>query len=254
MPDLGLENSEEIHEFVKQYSGSKPIKRVLIANNGLAAVKCLISIRQWLQKQFNTSSVVSFVCIGTPDEMDAASHYLKLADEIIMAPRGKNSQNFANVDVIVSLALQAKVDAVYVGWGHASENPELPKRLLEHDIIFIGPSTSSIVASGDKIVSTIIAQSIGMPTVDWSGRDVKIAKNEVDFHGLREKATIRTVEEGLEAISKYGIGVPMMIKASEGSWIGIFIEVWIAKFKIRLTGKKEENGKKTSGKIEECSD
>lgn len=36
------------------------------------------------------------------------------------------------------------------------------------------------------------------------------------YHELRSKATIRNVKEGLEAIEKYGIGVPMMIKASEG--------------------------------------
>lgn len=147
------------------------------------------------------------------------SEYLKLADEIIMAPSGKNTQNFANVDVIVRLALESRVDAVYVGWGHASENPELCRRLQEHNIIFIGPSVTSIIASGDKIVSTIIAQSIGMPTVAWSGGDVRVeecVKDGMDFHALREKVTIRSVETGLEAIGKFGIGVPLMIKASEG--------------------------------------
>ncbi|ULT93021.1 hypothetical protein L3Y34_002895 [Caenorhabditis briggsae] len=221
MSDLGEENSSDpdrIEEFVRQFVGGKSIKRVLIANNGLAAMKCLISIRQWLQNQFVTSDVVSFVCIATEDEMKSASHYLKLADEIVMAPAGSNSKNFANVEVITSLALKSRVDAVYVGWGHASENPELARRLRKNDIIFIGPSEKSIVASGDKIISTIIAQSIGMPTVTWSGRDVKVEKcvDFEHFHELRAQATIKSAKEGLEAIEKYGIGVPMMIKASEG--------------------------------------
>ncbi|CAI2352153.1 unnamed protein product [Caenorhabditis sp. 36 PRJEB53466] len=220
MPDLGNKSdSHKIDEFVKQYAGSRSIRRVLVANNGLAAVKCLNSIRQWLQKQFDTSDVVSFVCIATPDELNAASQYLKLADELVMAPGGKNTQNFASVDVIVRLALESHVDAVYVGWGHASENPELCRRLQDEGIIFIGPSVQSIIASGDKIVSTIIAQSIGMPTVTWSGGDVRVEEcvhSPMNFHELRESATIRTVGEGLEAIGKYGIGVPMMIKASEG--------------------------------------
>lgn len=47
--------------------------QILVANNGLAAMKCLISIRQWLQNQFGTSGVVSFVCIATEDEMRSAS-------------------------------------------------------------------------------------------------------------------------------------------------------------------------------------
>ncbi|CAX65073.1 acetyl-CoA carboxylase [Caenorhabditis elegans] len=223
MSDLGDENSSDpdsnkIDEFVKMLEGGRSIKRILVANNGLAAMKCLISIRQWLQNQFGTSGVVSFVCIATEDEMRSASHYLKLADEIVMAPAGSNSKNFANCDVIIRLAVEAQVDAVYVGWGHASENPELCRRLELNNIIFIGPSEKSIIASGDKIVSTIIAQSIGMPTVTWTGSGVKVEEC-VDFehyHELRSKATIRNVKEGLEAIEKYGIGVPMMIKASEG--------------------------------------
>ncbi|KAF1755629.1 hypothetical protein GCK72_012079 [Caenorhabditis remanei] len=220
MSDLGSDPvpDDRIDEFVRQFEGGKSIKRVLIANNGLAAMKCLISIRQWLQNQFVTSDVVSFVCVATEDEMKSASHYLKLADEIIMAPAGSNSKNFANVDVIVSLALKSRVDAVYVGWGHASENPELCRCLRKANIIFIGPSEKSIVASGDKIISTIIAQSIGMPTVTWSGSDVKVDEcvDFEHFHELRAQATIKTVREGLEAIEKYRIGVPMMIKASEG--------------------------------------
>lgn len=223
MSNLGEENGSEpipnqLDEFVKHFVGGKSIKRVLIANNGLAAMKCLISIRQWLQNQFVTSDVVSFVCIATDDEMKSASHYLKLADEIIIAPAGKNSANFANVEVITSLALKSRVDAVYVGWGHASENPELARRLRKNNIIFIGPSEKSIVASGDKIISTIIAQSIGMPTVTWSGMDVKVEKcvDFEQFHEVRAQATIKSAKEGLEVIDKYGIGVPMMIKASEG--------------------------------------
>uniref|UniRef100_A0A1I7T0B6 acetyl-CoA carboxylase n=1 Tax=Caenorhabditis tropicalis TaxID=1561998 RepID=A0A1I7T0B6_9PELO len=223
MSDLGEENCSDppinrIDEFVRQFEKGRSIKRVLIANNGLAAMKCLISIRQWLQNQFDTSDIVTLICIATEDEMKSASHYLKLADEIIMAPSGANSKNFANVEVITRLAIESRADAVYVGWGHASENPELCRRLRKNNIIFIGPSEKSIIASGDKIISTIIAQSIGMPTVTWSGSDVKV-KECVDFehfHELRAQATIKTAKEGFEAIKKYQIGVPMMIKASEG--------------------------------------
>ncbi|CAL2038637.1 unnamed protein product [Caenorhabditis brenneri] len=223
MADLGEENGSDptmnrIDEFVRKLEKGKSIKRVLIANNGLAAMKCLISIRQWLHYQFDTSSIVSFVCIATEDEMKSASHYLKLADEIVMAPAGSNSNNFANVEVITKLALESRVDAVYVGWGHASENSELCRRLRKNNIIFIGPSEKSIIASGDKIISTIIAQSIGMPTVTWSGSDVKVDQcvDFEHFHELRAQATIKTVKEGYEAIAKYQIDVPMMIKASEG--------------------------------------
>ena len=43
-----------------------------------------------------------------------------------MAPGGANNNNYANVKLIVDFALRYEVDAVWAGWGHASEYPELP--------------------------------------------------------------------------------------------------------------------------------
>ncbi|GJT68450.1 acetyl-CoA carboxylase 1-like protein isoform X1 [Tanacetum coccineum] len=51
------------------------------------------------------------------------------------------------------------VDAVWPGWGHAFEIPELPDALEAKCIIFIGPPTTSMVALRDKIGSSLIAQA-----------------------------------------------------------------------------------------------
>ena len=51
---------------------------------------------------------------------------------------------------------------MWAGWGHASENPALPDSLLRvasRRIVFIGPPSGPMHALGDKIGSTIIAQS-----------------------------------------------------------------------------------------------
>jgi hypothetical protein len=53
-------------------------------------------------------------------------------------PAGKNSNNYANVGVICKIAQQQGVDAVWPGWGHASEKPELPDTLASMGIKFIG--------------------------------------------------------------------------------------------------------------------
>lgn len=92
------------------------------------------------------------------------SEYLKLANSFAVSPSGNNKNNYANVDEIVKHAVEKKVDAVWAGWGHASENPELPKRLAEKNIVFIGPPSSAMFSLGDKIASTIIAQ-VGFNTV-----------------------------------------------------------------------------------------
>jgi acetyl-CoA carboxylase/biotin carboxylase 1 len=81
-----------------------------------------------------------------------------MADHIVFSPAGANTSNYANVEEIVEHALRNNVDAVWAGWGHASENPALPNKLAQLGICFIGPPGKAMFALGDKIASTIIAQ------------------------------------------------------------------------------------------------
>ncbi len=61
------------------------------------------------------------------------------------------------------------LQAVWAGWGHASEYPKLPELLHKNDIAFIGPPENAMWALGDKIASSIVAQTAGVPTLPWSG-------------------------------------------------------------------------------------
>lgn len=88
---------------------------------------------------------------------------------------------------------------------------------LERPVVFIGPPPSAMRSLGDKIASTIVAQSASVPCVDWSGFSLTLPKNTVGASvpdDLYKKATISTVEEGLLHAER--IGFPVMIKASEG--------------------------------------
>lgn len=48
-------------EFVKKFGGSRVINKVLIANNGIAAVKCMRSIRRWSYEMFKNERAIRFV-------------------------------------------------------------------------------------------------------------------------------------------------------------------------------------------------
>lgn len=61
------------------------------------------------------------------------------------------------------------MQAVWAGWGHASENPKLPELLTKNNILFIGPPEKAMWALGDKIASSIVAQTADIPTLSWSG-------------------------------------------------------------------------------------
>lgn len=74
------------------------------------------------------------------------------------------------------MAESTHVDAVWPGWGHASENPELPDALDEKGIVFLGPPSVSMAALGDKIGSSLIAQAADVPTLPWSGSHVSFVQ------------------------------------------------------------------------------
>ena len=111
---------------------------MLIANNGIAAVKCMRSIRRWSYEMFKNERAIRFVVMVTPEDLKANAEYIKMADQYVPVPGGSNNNNYANVELIVDIAARTQVQAVWAGWGHASENPKLPELLHKNSICFIG--------------------------------------------------------------------------------------------------------------------
>ena len=60
-----------IASYVTELGGSKsrPIEKVLIANNGVAAVKAIRSIRRWCYEVFGRERAVTFVVMATPEDL-----------------------------------------------------------------------------------------------------------------------------------------------------------------------------------------
>ncbi|XP_054857972.1 acetyl-CoA carboxylase 1 isoform X1 [Eublepharis macularius] len=209
-------------EFVTRFGGNKVIEKVLIANNGIAAVKCMRSIRRWSYEMFRNERAIRFVVMVTPEDLKANAEYIKMADHYVPVPGGPNNNNYANVELILDIAKRIPVQAVWAGWGHASENPKLPELLHKNGIAFMGPPSQAMWALGDKIASSIVAQTAGIPTLPWSGSGLRVDWQENDFQKrilnvpqeLYEKGCVTDVDHGLRAAEE--IGYPVMIKASEG--------------------------------------
>ncbi|XP_014207408.1 acetyl-CoA carboxylase isoform X3 [Copidosoma floridanum] len=204
-------------EFVHRFGGTRVINKVLIANNGIAAVKCMRSIRRWSYEMFKNERAIRFVVMVTPEDLKANAEYIKMADQYVPVPGGTNNNNYANVELIVDIATRTQVQAVWAGWGHASENPKLPELLHKNNICFIGPSERAMWALGDKIASSIVAQTADVPTLPWSGSELKAqysGKKIKISTELFKKGCVSSVEECLAAANK--IGFPVMVKASEG--------------------------------------
>lgn len=50
---------------------ASPSHQVLIANNGIAAVKCMRSIRRWAYEMFRNERAIRFVVMVTPEDLKA---------------------------------------------------------------------------------------------------------------------------------------------------------------------------------------
>ncbi|XP_058224894.1 acetyl-CoA carboxylase 1-like isoform X2 [Rhododendron vialii] len=206
-----------VDEFCYALGGKKPIHSILIANNGMAAVKFIRSIRTWAYETFGTEKAILLVAMATPEDMRINAEHIRIADQFVEVPGGTNNNNYANVQLIVEMAEITHVDAVWPGWGHASEIPELPDALTAKGIIFLGPPALSMAALGDKIGSSLIAQAADVPTLPWSGSDVKMPPDSCLVaipEDIYSKACVFSAEEAIASCQV--VGYPAMIKASWG--------------------------------------
>ncbi|KAF2263278.1 hypothetical protein CC78DRAFT_534155 [Lojkania enalia] len=218
---LEMASPGKVKDFVAAHGGHTVISNVLIANNGIAAVKEIRSVRKWAYETFGDERAIQFTVMATPEDLQANAEYIRMADQYVEVPGGTNNNNYANVELIVDVAERMNVHAVWAGWGHASENPKLPESLAASPkkIVFIGPPGSAMRSLGDKISSTIVAQHAKVPCIPWSGEgvdEVKVDKSgivTVEDH-IYEKGCTKSPEEGLAVAKK--IGFPVMVKASEG--------------------------------------
>lgn len=76
-------------------------------------------------------------------------------------------------------------------------------------------------ALGDKIASTIIAQTVNVPTIEWSGSGITATGLDLvsqisELDSLCKLAYVNNYEDGLKALREKNITYPVMIKASEG--------------------------------------
>lgn len=218
--DLPIYSSLE--EFIEINGGANLIKKILVATSGQAAIKCIRSMRHWAYVTFGNEKAIEFVVMATPEDIQSNSESVSEADYYVDIPMGPNYHNYANIEVIVSIAEEHECDAVWPGWGHASENPELPKALLRarRKIIWIGPSAESMETVGQKIQSNIIAQSVQVPCVPWSGDGITVGVDEegrlagVVSDEQLDAACVSSIHECVQVCER--IGLPVMIKASAG--------------------------------------
>ena len=118
----------------------KKIKKVLIANRGVPAVRIMNTCRD---KRIKTVAIYS-----TPDRL---AYHVFLADEAVHIGEAPPHESYLNMKKIIKTALERECDAIHPGWGFLAENPDFAEMVEEAGFIWVGPPANVIRLMGDKI-------------------------------------------------------------------------------------------------------
>lgn len=164
----------------------RSIKKVLIANRGVPAVRIMHTCRD---RKIGTTAVYS-----TPDRL---AHHVFMADTAVHIGEAPPVESYLNMDRIIDAALSSNSDAVHPGWGFLAENHLFAQKVVDAGLVWIGPSPGVIKMMGDKIEAKALAGKAHVPTIPG-------ISNVTDIEQIR-----RWMKEKQ-------VGFPVMIKASAG--------------------------------------
>ncbi len=144
---------------MKRAVGDRPFRKLLVANRSEIAIRVL---RAASELGIRTVAVYSH-------EDRFALHRFK-ADEAYLVGRGLEPvQAYLNIDEVLRVAGEARVDALHPGYGFLSENPELAEACAVANVTFVGPAPDTMRRLGSKVEARALAESVGIPVMPASG-------------------------------------------------------------------------------------
>ncbi|MEW5820440.1 MAG: acetyl-CoA carboxylase biotin carboxylase subunit [Cyanobacteriota bacterium] len=159
-------------------------KKVLIANRGEIALRI---IRACVELGIETVAVYS--------EADETSLHVQLADEAYCIGPPHPTKSYLDTTNLMSIILNAGVDAVHPGYGFLAENANFSEMCSDHNVEFIGSSPDNIKMMGDKSTARSTMDNIGVPIVPGTA-----------------------LVDNIESIRSWAdeVGYPVLIKATAG--------------------------------------
>jgi len=128
-----------------------------------------------------TDTDTTHVTLGRPH------HAIKIVSPVI----------YTDIDSIIKIARENKIDAIHPGYGFVSESAEFSRRMWEEaDVLVVGPGWEVLEQTGDKLKAKALAEECGVPIL----KAMKNASSSV---------------EDVRSFAK-AVGFPIMIKAVDG--------------------------------------
>jgi len=163
----------------------RKFSKVLVANRGEIAIRI-----------FRACNELKIKTVAVYSREDSGSYHRYKADEAYLVGVGKKPIDaYLDIEDIIRIAKDAKVDAIHPGYGFLSENVEFARRCEEEGIVFIGPTSNHLDMFGDKVKAREQAIKAQIPVIP--GTDGPVSLEEVRTFGEQ-------------------YGYPLMIKAALG--------------------------------------
>jgi len=164
----------------------KSFRKLLVANRSEIAIRV-----------FRAASELGIRTVAIYSHEDRFALHRFKADEAYLVGKGREPvQAYLDIDEVLRVARQARVDAIHPGYGFLSENPDLAEACAEAGIVFIGPAPDVMRRLGSKVEARELAESAGIPVMPASG--------------------VLPEDPAQVAEIAAGVGYPLMLKASWG--------------------------------------
>lgn len=164
----------------------KQINTVLVANRGEIAIRIMRACQE-----LNLKTIAIF------SKEDINSLHRQKADESYLIGEGLGPlEAYLDIEGIIQLAKDKKVDAIHPGYGFLSENETFARRCAQEGIIFIGPDIKHLQMFGNKTKARQTALDAGLPVIPGTN------------------GTVQSIDE-VKAYAEE-MGYPIIIKAVSG--------------------------------------
>ncbi len=159
--------------------------KILIANRGEIALRILHSCEE-----------MGIATVAVHSTIDRHALHVQLANESVCIGPPPSGKSYLNIPNIIAAALTRNATAIHPGYGFLAENARFAEICADHEIAFIGPTPSAILAMGDKSTAKKTMEKAQVPTIPGSKG---LLENELEAEKIAAS-----------------IGYPVIIKATAG--------------------------------------
>ena len=165
---------------------SQRIRSLLVANRGEIAIRVM-----------RAASELGLRTVAIYSQEDRFSLHRTKADEAYLVGRDRGPvEAYLDIEDILRIAREARVDAIHPGYGFLAENPDFARACAASGIIFVGPEPQTMQVLGNKVAARELAVQAGVAVMPAS-------------------AALPAELDACAAVAA-GIGYPVMLKASWG--------------------------------------